>query len=66
MTGLDPAIHVLLGTRSTKKDMDGRDKRGHDGAAVFKATPRHRLSCKRHRPVSASPSGRGRRAKRVG
>jgi len=29
MAGLVPAIHVLLPKRS-KKDMDARDKRGHD------------------------------------
>jgi hypothetical protein len=29
MAGLDPAIHVF-GTTS-KKDVDARDKRGHDG-----------------------------------
>ena len=28
MAGLVPAIHVLL---ATKKDVDARDKRGHDG-----------------------------------
>jgi hypothetical protein len=28
-----PAIHVLLG-RSTKKDVDARDKRGHDGGGL--------------------------------
>jgi len=28
MAGLDPAIHVLA---SAKKDVDARDKRGHDG-----------------------------------
>jgi hypothetical protein len=28
LTGLDPAIHVL---REQKKDVDARDKRGHDG-----------------------------------
>jgi len=27
MAGLDPAIHVL----AAKKDVDARDKRGHDG-----------------------------------
>jgi hypothetical protein len=27
MAGLDPAIHVLA---ATKKDVDARDKRGHD------------------------------------
>jgi hypothetical protein len=30
MAGLDPAIHVLLRIRP-KQDVDGRDKRGHDG-----------------------------------
>jgi hypothetical protein len=29
MVGLVPAIHVLL-TEDEKKDVDGRDKRGHD------------------------------------
>jgi len=28
MAGLDPAIHVFC--RSEKKDVDARDKRGHD------------------------------------
>jgi hypothetical protein len=28
MAGLDPAIHVFVETR--KKDVDARDKRGHD------------------------------------
>jgi len=28
MAGLDPAIHVLA---RAKKDVDARDKRGHDG-----------------------------------
>jgi len=28
MAGLDPAIHVLA---SAEKDVDARDKRGHDG-----------------------------------
>jgi len=27
MAGLDPVIHVL----AAKKDVDARDKRGHDG-----------------------------------
>jgi hypothetical protein len=31
MPGLVPGIHVFDG--STKKDMDGRDKPGHDGIA---------------------------------
>jgi hypothetical protein len=30
MAGLDPAIHVLL-LFVKKKDVDARDKRGHDG-----------------------------------
>jgi hypothetical protein len=30
MAGLDPAIHVLLLEWSTKKDVDARDKPGHD------------------------------------
>jgi hypothetical protein len=30
MAGLVPAIHVLLVAK--KKDVDARDKRGHDGA----------------------------------
>jgi hypothetical protein len=29
MAGLVPAIHVL--NRGAKKDVDARDKRGHDG-----------------------------------
>jgi hypothetical protein len=29
MPGLVPGIHVFLG--STKEDVDGRDKPGHDG-----------------------------------
>jgi hypothetical protein len=28
MAGLDPAIHVLVAVK--KKDVDARDKRGHD------------------------------------
>jgi hypothetical protein len=31
MAGLDPAIHVLL-LQLNKKDVDARDKHGHDGA----------------------------------
>jgi hypothetical protein len=31
MPGLVPGIHVLLSTRWTKKDVDGRDEPGHDG-----------------------------------
>jgi hypothetical protein len=30
MAGLVPAIHVLLAGKD-KKDVDARDKRGHDG-----------------------------------
>jgi hypothetical protein len=30
MAGLVPAIHALA--RTAKKDVDARDKRGHDGA----------------------------------
>jgi len=29
--GLVPGIHVLLGVAASKKDVDGRDKPGHDG-----------------------------------
>jgi len=32
MAGLVPAIHVLL-VAATKKDVDARDKRGHDVAS---------------------------------
>ena len=32
MAGLVPAIHVLLGPR--KKDVDARDKRGHDEGEI--------------------------------
>jgi hypothetical protein len=31
MAGLVPAIHVLLSRQVAKKDVDARDKRGHDG-----------------------------------
>jgi len=31
MAGLVPAIHVFL-AEAGKKDVDARDKRGHDGA----------------------------------
>jgi hypothetical protein len=33
MAGLVPAIHVLLALG--KKDVDARDKRGHDGGEVI-------------------------------
>ena len=32
MPGLVPGIHVLMG--SNKKDVDGRDKPGHDGSGT--------------------------------
>jgi hypothetical protein len=41
MAGLDPAIHVLL-RLSAKKDVDARDKPGHDDfnqTATSSATP---------------------------
>jgi hypothetical protein len=31
MPGLVPGIHVLLSPISRNKDVDGRDKPGHDG-----------------------------------
>jgi hypothetical protein len=31
MAGLVPAIHVLLPLKFTKKDVDARNKCGHDG-----------------------------------
>ncbi len=31
MAGLDPAIHVFLRCGAVRKDVDTRDKRGHDG-----------------------------------
>src|SRR6185503_3559528 len=37
MAGLGPAIHVLL--TAFKKDVDARDKRGHDGGEVVRAVP---------------------------
>jgi len=30
MAGLVPAIHALLDEAASKKDVDARDKRGHD------------------------------------
>jgi hypothetical protein len=33
MAGLVPAIHVLL-AEAGKKDVDARDKRGHDGDSI--------------------------------
>jgi len=30
MRGLDPGIHVFLSATERKKDVDGRDKPGHD------------------------------------
>jgi large subunit ribosomal protein L33 len=35
MRGLDPRIHVLLRRTLSKKDVDGRDKPGHDVVAIF-------------------------------
>jgi len=35
MAGLVPAIHVFL-AEGHKKDVDARDKRGHDGAEVIR------------------------------
>ena len=34
MPGLVPGIHVFL-IRSSKQDVDGRDKPGHDGVDVL-------------------------------
>jgi hypothetical protein len=34
MPGLVPGIHVLLGSISAKKDVDGRGKPGHDGLSA--------------------------------
>jgi hypothetical protein len=34
MAGLVPAIHVLL-AKVPKKDVDARDKRGHDGGGMI-------------------------------
>jgi hypothetical protein len=31
MAGLVPAIYVLMRSQRKKKDVDARDKRGHDG-----------------------------------
>jgi hypothetical protein len=41
MPGLVPGIHVLLSRRQTRKDVDGRDKPGHDGVGLsaFGMTP---------------------------
>jgi hypothetical protein len=30
MAGLVPAIHAFLGSAAARKDVDARDKRGHD------------------------------------
>jgi hypothetical protein len=34
MAGLVPAIHDLLVVAESKKNVDGRDKPGHDGEVV--------------------------------
>jgi hypothetical protein len=42
MAGLDPAIHVSLRLSEKKKDVDARDKPGHDDfnyTATSSATP---------------------------
>jgi hypothetical protein len=38
MPGLVPGIHVLRAARNTKKDVDARDKRGHDAENVAALT----------------------------
>jgi hypothetical protein len=35
MPGLVPGIHVFLPIITTKQDVDGRDKPGHDGWRVI-------------------------------
>jgi hypothetical protein len=40
MAGLDPAIHVFLHYRSTRKeDVNAQHKAGHDGCIVFLGRP---------------------------
>jgi hypothetical protein len=39
MAGLVPAIHVFL---LQEKDMDARDKRGHDGCRIVERYETHR------------------------
>jgi hypothetical protein len=46
MAGLVPAIHALL-LRFRKKDVDARDKRGHDGEKVIQAN---------RKPLQGAPS----------
>jgi hypothetical protein len=41
MAGLVPAVHVLL--LAKRKDVDARDKRGHDGGEIT-ANPRRRAT----------------------
>src|SRR5258708_37718291 len=57
MAGLVPAIHVLSG-RKKKKDVDARDKRGHDGERI--ATDR--IECPNgfigNRPQAQAKGGR--------
>jgi len=38
MAGLVPAIHALL-LKLSKKDVDARDKRGHDGGEAIRSLP---------------------------
>ena len=49
MAGLVPAIHVLL-SNATKKDVDARDKRGHDeygarSVAIYPTLLANRARC---------------------
>jgi hypothetical protein len=39
MAGLVPAIHVFI-THQNRKDVDARDKRGHDGAKTGSIWPK--------------------------
>jgi hypothetical protein len=43
MPGLVPGIHVFLPAPSEKRDVDGRDKPGHDGGA---RRPGYALACR--------------------
>ena len=48
MAGLVPAIHVLL-LKLSKKDVDARDKRGHDDGEAMRSLPS---------PVDTTPTAR--------
>jgi hypothetical protein len=37
MAGLVPAIHVFFWLKARKKDVDARDKRGHDAGGVIRS-----------------------------